>query len=119
MLILLLVFETIKLGNNWLDILLIMVLQVEAESICAVTIFDFPNGAAAATPRTQWRWWNRSLIFSCGFVLEIYLLLLGASGGFHELIYKSSRLKAFNDFNNFPRLILGLCGVSVSVTFTD
>ena len=53
MLILLLISETVKLKSNWLNILLSMVLQVEAESICALTIFDFPNGVAAATPKTQ------------------------------------------------------------------
>ena len=40
-LLLLLVFETFKLRNNWLTNLLGTVLQVEAESICALTIFDF------------------------------------------------------------------------------
>ena len=42
-LLLLLVFETFKLGNNWLTKLLGTVLQVEAESICALTIFHFPS----------------------------------------------------------------------------
>lgn len=48
-LLLLLVFETFKLGNNWLTKLLGTVLQVEDESICALTIFDFPS-------RTRCKW---------------------------------------------------------------
>ena len=39
------------------------------------------TGMAAATPKTQWRRWSRSLILTYEFVREIYLLLLGDSGG--------------------------------------
>ena len=75
-LILLLVFETFKLGNNWLNKLLGMVLQVEAESICALTIFDFPSWT-----RCKWAqmWcfafcYKRLLI--CIIINEIWLLLV-------------------------------------------
>ena len=53
MLLLLLVFETFKLGNNWLTKLPGTVLQVEAKSICALTIFDFRREQGVNERRTS------------------------------------------------------------------